>query len=51
MEAFCSKNALKNAGSLVAVGLRAIAIAARKRRENYTINGRKTVEKPIAFPL
>jgi hypothetical protein len=36
MEGNCSIFALKNAGSLVAVGLRALAIAIKKRRENYS---------------
>ena len=50
-EGKCSILALKNAGSLVAVGIPAFSDSDKKRRENYGIKGRKIVEKPLALPL
>lgn len=48
-EGKCSILALKNALSLVALGLRAIAIAEKKRRENYTVKDVEIVEKSLAL--
>nr|DAF57468.1 MAG TPA: hypothetical protein [Myoviridae sp. ctqfO1] len=51
MVGFCSIFALKNAGSLMAVGLLALAIADKKEGENYSKKGRKIVEKPLAISI